>query len=363
MLKDFKTYKDLINFATSEFRQKGGHTYYELHHILPRNMGGNDSKDNLVLLTIGEHVYAHYLLALECLAKNDKQHYIANIQAAWFICHGKSKFSYWKKLKLEEWLQNEEAQKLSEEIKLRFIENNRKSKPERKVKSLIYKDRIWVQKGTQKPVKILERNFGKGSWVGYNKISDCPICHKPNNESLFACSEAHETLYLQQIKEKYKLERSKQVKERWQDEEYANRIISANTGVSHGHTGIWVTNGIETKMIQDEELDTYIKEGWKRGRSGIVGTPQTEEYKKKLSERRKNSCYVYNDEVDCKEIQKSELEDYLSKGWKKGKRVIYSRKGFKQPPMAWVNNGTEIKKIRKSFLQEYLDNGWKRGRK
>jgi hypothetical protein len=85
--------------------------------------------------------------------------------------------------------------------------------------------------------------------------------------------------------------------------------------------------------------------------------------KAKTAERRLNSCYVYNDEIDCKEIRKEELDTYLANGWKKGRRVHYSRKGIIQPPMAWVHNETEIKRIRKANLQEYLDNGWKQGRK
>lgn len=36
---------------------------YEEHHIIPRCMGGGDTKDNLVLLTIREHFTAHILLA------------------------------------------------------------------------------------------------------------------------------------------------------------------------------------------------------------------------------------------------------------------------------------------------------------
>ena len=38
--------------------------YYEKHHIIPRCMGGNDSEDNLVLLTYREHVLAHMLLSI-----------------------------------------------------------------------------------------------------------------------------------------------------------------------------------------------------------------------------------------------------------------------------------------------------------
>ena len=37
--------------------------YTELHHILPKCLGGNDSEDNLVKLTLREHYIAHLLLS------------------------------------------------------------------------------------------------------------------------------------------------------------------------------------------------------------------------------------------------------------------------------------------------------------
>jgi hypothetical protein len=361
MLSDFKTYEDLISNAKKEFRQKGGHVYYELHHILPKNMGGSDEKENLVLLTIGEHVYAHYLLALECEQNKNHQGYVANIQAAWLVCHGKSKFSNWKKIKLEEWLMDEEAQKISAELKIKFLENKKNEKGPNAGKTLKINDRIWVQKATQKPVRIRERNFGQGSWIGYIKIVDCPICHQANSETSFACCEAHAEEYLKLKKEEYKKQRALDVAKRWEDPEYAKRISEANTGIAHGSTGIWITNGIDTKMIQESELEKYTNQGWSRGRSNIQGYAQTEEYKQKLSERRKNSCYVKKDGV-VKEIKLDELDKYLSEGWTRGTYGT-SRKGIIQPPMAWVHNETEIKRIRKTNLQEYLDNGWKQGRK
>jgi hypothetical protein len=35
---------------------------YHKHHILPKSSGGNDDKDNLVILTYKQHVFAHFLL-------------------------------------------------------------------------------------------------------------------------------------------------------------------------------------------------------------------------------------------------------------------------------------------------------------
>lgn len=58
-----KIYKNLISKAKSEDRNKGGQTYYELHHIKPRGWGGSNKDENLVLLTGKEHWLAHLLLA------------------------------------------------------------------------------------------------------------------------------------------------------------------------------------------------------------------------------------------------------------------------------------------------------------
>ena len=55
-----KNYKDLIRHAKN--RQNDTDKTLELHHIIPRSLGGDDNLDNLVLLTPREHYLAHYLL-------------------------------------------------------------------------------------------------------------------------------------------------------------------------------------------------------------------------------------------------------------------------------------------------------------
>lgn len=57
-----RIYDELISRAYSENRVKGNGIYYEKHHIIPRCIGGNNSKLNLVLLTAREHFIAHKLL-------------------------------------------------------------------------------------------------------------------------------------------------------------------------------------------------------------------------------------------------------------------------------------------------------------
>lgn len=61
-----KLYYQIIERAIKETRKairyKGNGTYYELHHIIPRSLGGLDKANNLVLLTAKEHYICHWLL-------------------------------------------------------------------------------------------------------------------------------------------------------------------------------------------------------------------------------------------------------------------------------------------------------------
>jgi probable mobile endonuclease D len=57
------TYTDLIEQSRSRGLDKSSLSgYYEIHHIEPRCLGGNNESSNLVLLTYKEHIIAHLLL-------------------------------------------------------------------------------------------------------------------------------------------------------------------------------------------------------------------------------------------------------------------------------------------------------------
>jgi len=64
-----KVYEQIITKAQSENRIKGLDIYYERHHIIPKCLGGDNSKDNLVLLTGKEHYICHKLLV--CIYPNN----------------------------------------------------------------------------------------------------------------------------------------------------------------------------------------------------------------------------------------------------------------------------------------------------
>lgn len=58
-----KVYNDLISHRKSNPLEKSKELYTELHHIIPRCLGGLDDKENLVRLSGREHFIAHRLLA------------------------------------------------------------------------------------------------------------------------------------------------------------------------------------------------------------------------------------------------------------------------------------------------------------
>jgi hypothetical protein len=70
---DYKKHYDLL-IERAKSRQLSG--YAEKHHIVPRCIGGNNSKSNLVKLTPEEHYVAHQLLVM-MYPENDKLVYAA----------------------------------------------------------------------------------------------------------------------------------------------------------------------------------------------------------------------------------------------------------------------------------------------
>jgi hypothetical protein len=57
--KYYKWYFNIVNQAKSRILP---HEYTEKHHIIPKSLGGNNTKENLVILTAREHFICHLLL-------------------------------------------------------------------------------------------------------------------------------------------------------------------------------------------------------------------------------------------------------------------------------------------------------------
>jgi hypothetical protein len=72
-----KIYSDLIESAKLRPNLPLLNGYTEKHHIIPRSMGGSNTKDNIVSLTAREHFVAHWLLWK--IYRNDKMAFAFNM--------------------------------------------------------------------------------------------------------------------------------------------------------------------------------------------------------------------------------------------------------------------------------------------
>lgn len=68
--KYYRWYYNIIHRAKSRKETNG---YFEKHHILPKSLGGDNSKDNLILLTAREHFICHILLIKITHGENKKK--------------------------------------------------------------------------------------------------------------------------------------------------------------------------------------------------------------------------------------------------------------------------------------------------
>lgn len=56
-------YTELIQYRRDNPLKKCGDVYTELHHVVPKCLGGSNKSSNLIRLTFKEHLFAHKLLA------------------------------------------------------------------------------------------------------------------------------------------------------------------------------------------------------------------------------------------------------------------------------------------------------------
>jgi hypothetical protein len=226
-MQKFNSYKDLIDFARSEYRYKGDGTYYELHHIIPRCCGGTNAKSNVVLLTLSEHLQAHYLLAVE--NKLDTVFYNKMLNSCLIIIHPKSYIKKDKLAAVEDLLKDEEALKFYENIKKQNAEFY-KSHPGPNKGKTFYFEHFWVQLNNQKPVGVAEKRLQSELARGAIQIKDCPICHQPNSREDWCCCAEHHEQFEKERKELQSKANSEKAKNTWKGDntERLRKIGEAN---------------------------------------------------------------------------------------------------------------------------------------
>lgn len=102
---------------------------------------------------------------------------------------------------------------------------------------------------------------------------------------------------------------------------------------------VWIYNKVthERRRIKNENLQTYLSQGWSIG-EGLVW----------INKNNKN-----------KRIKFEELESYLTNDWNLGRIIKLSSdsKGRK-----WINNGKDCKFVKSDDLNLYISKGWNLGR-
>jgi hypothetical protein len=114
-----KIYESIVTNAKSTDRKKSDDEYYELHHIRPKCMGGNNDSTNLVLLTAREHFICHQLLT-RIYPSSSEMHY-----AFWMMCIYTSENQ--KRIKPTSRTFSTIRQKIQELQRIRKIEFNKKN--------------------------------------------------------------------------------------------------------------------------------------------------------------------------------------------------------------------------------------------
>jgi hypothetical protein len=156
-------YQSLINRAAGRKKKTG--EYYELHHIIPRCLGGTDSKKNLVYLTGREHYIAHLCL-VKIYPRNMKL-----VKAAVMMCCESHLRQNRSGNRIYEWLRKKHQAAMSE--------SQSGSKNSQYGKSWIFNPKLNREKKVEKEEldQFLEQGWQKGRTS--IKVYTCVICTKP----------------------------------------------------------------------------------------------------------------------------------------------------------------------------------------
>lgn len=235
---NFKNYKDLISFyrkiPLSFFLERN--IYIEKHHILPKCMGGENTKNNLIYLPWMIHIFAHFLLAKE-LEKINIQFSQKNYYAVRMILN-------------QDKVKNiEELKKITE---LKSIELETKNK-------LNYK-KIFIKKDGEKSILIFEEEFQKYKELGwekgrnFNRGNIGTIWINDGRKSFLIKKEELQNYLLNGFKKgMYKTQAMKEYNHA-QKEKYTTKGWK------------WIfKEGEKSLLLKPSEVEKYLKKGWKLG--------------------------------------------------------------------------------------------------
>ena len=214
----YKTWHDNIITKAKNRTLEG---YKEIHHILPRSLGGKDRKANLVALTAKEHFIIHILLCKFTTGIAKRKMLYAHKAMSYYIKEGRN-YKIGSRI----------AEKLRKELKFspEHIENLRKSHTGKKFSDATKKKMSILHKGnkynlgrkssemTRAKLRMIQR---KMIWVIKNNVAT-----KINKDLLQqyldkGYKEGRNTSFMN---EEYKKNMSKTVAKIWQERRLANAL-------------------------------------------------------------------------------------------------------------------------------------------
>lgn len=114
MIKSEHYHRRYLKFIDQRKHRDALLGYTEDHHIIPKSLGGSDSRDNIITLTAREHYIAHWLLWKSYTSK--KMH-----DAFWLMCNMKSnnqQRNYTINSKVYETMKTERSLLVTEQMRL-----------------------------------------------------------------------------------------------------------------------------------------------------------------------------------------------------------------------------------------------------
>lgn len=111
------------------------------------------------------------------------------------------------------------------------------------------------------------------------------------------------------------------------------------------------------KKVNPSELSEYLNNGWELGIPPNLKNKIKNAVDSTISKKGK-TVWIHN-ENECRLIQQNDLSSYLNCGWYRGMgKQTNSTKGYK-----WMHKNGERIRVSSNKINEYINNGWELGQK
>lgn len=260
-------YVNFINSRPERDLIKNG-KYFNIHHIVPKSLNGENSKSNLVKLTHREHYIAHMILWKTYSGKM--------AQAFWFMskfCKNSKSFEnlrkdfsvLYSKLYKGKPMSIEQRKKISDSCKNKIFTAETRKKISQSLKGRKHteehNEKISIAKiGNLRSEE--SKNKQSNSVMGIKN----PFYGKHHSEeNKLKMGVNKKTIYVN------KNNKNKRIKEE-DVETYLENGYNIGMYRKNAKGRIWVNNGVESKMIFPNELDFYVENNFIIGRIKIKPT-------------------------------------------------------------------------------------------